>query len=596
MADPARPMLRALSGLDPESALSTFFNYSPTGIYIATTEGEIAAVNDAFCRLVGYGREELIGRHAETLIHRDDAGVRERLSVISKLRPAYSLESRYIRKNGTAIRLRATAATERDPATGEPRWVIVQLADMTAPDTEEPRELHPSSDSALHEKLNIALAAGRIGVWELDIAREAYHWDSGMHELYGLAPGTYDGTTEMWESFVVPADRARRNEEWAEAHARAGDAASEYRIVRADGTLRYIRSSYRVFRDEQGQPFRAIGANFDITEHKLAAARAIEEKERLSITLRSIGDAVICTDAQSNITFMNPIAEKLTGWSSQEAHGLRLLDVFNIFSERSGDSIADPVRECIAQGSPFKMDSGAVLVTRSGGALDIGLSAAPVSANGVDFIGAIIVFNDITEIRAKDKRMAHSALHDSLTGLPNRAAFMAKMNEAIQQARDEDCQHVLSFIDLDRFKHVNDTGGHAAGDAVLREIAKVIALSCNRSDVPARLGGDEFAVLFRDCRPESADNRLRSIIAAVAEKDFWWDNTAYRVGASIGATLITRQSPELGDILREADKACYAAKQAGRGCLTFHSDLSRNEPHPVLPPSQPIFPGSAKLH
>ncbi|CAN5171649.1 hypothetical protein BH10PSE7_BH10PSE7_10990 [soil metagenome] len=591
MADSAKSTLRALTGFDYEAALSTVLVYSPAGILVVAIDGTIAVANDAFCRMSEYRRNELLRRKIDDLIHPDDAtrSVRDRLNAIDARVGNYSIKHRFVRKGGTSLPVSGVASLQRDTAGGEPQCFIIQVTDTTVPKYSAPKS------AALHEKLDIALAAGRIGVWEADLIQGHYEWDARMHELYGLPLGTYDGSSAMWDARVHPADLPTRTAKWDEALANATDADSEYRISRPDGSVRHIHSLYRIFRDKIGRPSRAIGANIDITEHKLATERALEEKERLTITLRSIGDAVICTDSQSHITFMNPVAEKLTGWSSSDAAGLRLLDVFNVFEERTGDPLADPARECILRGAPFKMESGAMLVTRKGGALDIGMSAAPVSASGSDFVGAIIVFNDITELRAIDKRMAHSALHDSLTGLPNRAAFMAKMNDAVQQARNEDRHHVLSFIDLDHFKLVNDTGGHAAGDAVLREIAKVIALSCSRNDMPARLGGDEFAVLFRDCRAEDADGRLRAIIAAISDKEFWWKDTAFRIGASIGATEVMQRSPELSDILHQADKACYRAKQTGRSCLVFHEEQPSEE-RGVCSVRPDGAPGWANLH
>jgi diguanylate cyclase (GGDEF)-like protein len=216
------------------------------------------------------------------------------------------------------------------------------------------------------------------------------------------------------------------------------------------------------------------------------------------------------------------------------------------------------------------VEAGTILLGRNGDAFDIGLSAAPVqTAEGI--LGSIVIFNDLTKINADQRRVARSALHDGLTGLPNRGAFIEKLAIALAEAREEGRTHALCFIDLDRFKLVNDRAGHAAGDALLSHVAKILALSCSSKDVPARLGGDEFAVLIRDCAAEEAERTANDIVHAVGNIEFRWEAQLFRIGASVGATMITDASPCLEDILHEADQACYNAKNSGRGRVVIHN-------------------------
>jgi len=296
------------------------------------------------------------------------------------------------------------------------------------------------------------------------------------------------------------------------------------------------------------------------------------DPESALAVLRSIGDSLICTDQSSLITFMNPVAEKLTGWSQAEAIGRPVSDVLNLLEEDSGAATINPVNACLRLRACYIRESGVLLRDRSGNAYDIGLSAAPIMTEQDSVAGCVILFNNVTEIRADTKRLAHSALHDALTGLPNRTSFMTSLRQAIRQAHEEDRVHVLCFIDLDRFKRVNDKAGHAAGDALLAEAARAIARACASKDIAARLGGDEFGLLIRDSTLAPAQALAESIVRAIRTIAFGWEGHVFRIGASIGATTITRSSPELGEILHEADKACYAAKESGRNrvCIYDH--------------------------
>jgi diguanylate cyclase (GGDEF)-like protein len=178
-------------------------------------------------------------------------------------------------------------------------------------------------------------------------------------------------------------------------------------------------------------------------------------------------------------------------------------------------------------------------------------------------IGAVLVFHDMTNARAMQKELAHAALHDSLTGLPNRTAFHEAMAAACEQARNQRREHALCFIDLDRFKLVNDNAGHAAGDALLKQVALAIKDACRPDDFAARVGGDEFVVLLADCPVAGARMVAQQIIDAIGGARFSWQGEDHEIRASIGITAITRESPPSAELMRQADIACTSAKAAG---------------------------------
>jgi diguanylate cyclase (GGDEF)-like protein/PAS domain S-box-containing protein len=348
----------------------------------------------------------------------------------------------------------------------------------------------------------------------------------------------------------------------------------EYRERHRDGHYIWILSRGRpVEWDQSGRPLRSIGTDTDITLLKSVQQELAEEKERLRVTLESIGDGVISTDADSRITFMNPTAELMTGRTEAEAIGQMLTDVFEIRDQATGRPAGNPVPKCLEKGTTQQIESDATLLDRFGTIRDVRCSAAPVRTPEGKLIGAVLVFQDVTQSRALQKELAHSASHDALTGLPNRAAFERALHSVSETARTERRQHALCFIDLDRFKPVNDKAGHAAGDALLREVGEAIRRGCRANDFAARIGGDEFAVLLADCPPAHARavaQKLADTIAAIA---FTWNGKAYPIGASVGIAAITGEGPSSLGFTGEADAACYAAKAAGRGRVVLFSEI-----------------------
>ncbi|WP_119269643.1 PAS domain S-box protein [Taklimakanibacter deserti] len=522
--------------------------------------------------MLGYGDDEVANTRQAwiDLLHPDD---REKIlavtaHVLCGETDRIEREFRMRHKNGSWVWILSRGRTIARMPDGKAARIIGTHTDITSIKSYE------TQISRLHERLDLAISAGRIGVWDYDLISGTPHWDDRLHEIYGTDTH-HVSTLESWIQIVHPQDRPRVAAIWADAQANRDHYEDEFRIVRPDGEVRHIHSIARIFKDAEGRATRVVGANWDITEQKRLNEKVFEEKERLGITLASIADAVICTDGEARITFMNPVAEKLTGWSSAEAAGQALPAVFHIIDETTGDRAADPVMQCLKSAECCQKDGGVFLVSRTGGVSDIQMSAAPVRISAQASIGSVLVFRDITEAHARQKKIAHSALHDALTGLPNRSAFLAQLNDAIGQARQEQRSHALCFVDLDHFKQVNDRAGHAAGDALLQETAKIIALSCSKKDVPARLGGDEFALLIRDCKPGEAEATAERIIAAISRMEFRWEMEVFRIGASIGATMVTAASPELSEILHQADKACYAAKASGRNRVCIYGQLSQ---------------------
>jgi diguanylate cyclase (GGDEF)-like protein/PAS domain S-box-containing protein len=351
----------------------------------------------------------------------------------------------------------------------------------------------------------------------------------------------------------------------------------ERRFMRRDGTVLFAVGA--ISRQKDGT---FIYQFLDVSRLKAQESTLATEKELLGNTLRSVADAVMCTDVNGCVTFLNPAAERLTGWSGRDAIGQPAAEVFALVEEDTGKAPSDIIGQCLRTGQSVTRERGVFLLSRGGNAYDIGFSIAPVKTAGGLISGIVILFNDVTEVRESERKIAHSARRDALTGLPNRITFISKLQEALNQSREEGREHVLCFIDLDRFKSVNDSSGHAAGDALLTEVAKIIALGCSGKDVPARLGGDEFAMLICDTTISEATRMVEGIIAAIAALEFRFGDRVHRIGASAGATPVNRDSPEINELLHRADKACYAAKESGRSRLCIYARGDAEAPVSVL--------------
>lgn len=307
-----------------------------------------------------------------------------------------------------------------------------------------------------------------------------------------------------------------------------------------------------------------VGAAQDVTErHRLTQALA-EQSELLQVTLHSIGDAVITTDAQGQITWLNPVAEALTGWSAAQAKGQALTTVFHIVHEVTREPAPNPVEACLSQGKVVWLAEDTALLARDGREHGIEDSAAPILREDGELIGAVLVFHDVTQRRRLTKEMRFKSQHDALTGLINRAEFGTRLFQLFERARASNAAHTLMTMDLDRFKVVNDTCGHAVGDLLLQQIAQLFQESLRARDTLARLGGDEFAVLLEHCTVEQAERVGRQICARLDDFRFEHEGKRFRVGASIGLAPIDARWDSADAALHAADAACLAAKEEGR--------------------------------
>lgn len=302
----------------------------------------------------------------------------------------------------------------------------------------------------------------------------------------------------------------------------------------------------------------------DVTDRRAVESALHGERERALVTLASIGDAVITTDADGVVTYLNPVAEALTGWTTHEAQGRGVDEVFELVSETTGEPVESPAVRCLREGHAVGLANHTALRDRHGRSVSIEDSSAPIrDANGT-VLGAVLVFHDVSDAKAMTRALAHQASHDPLTGLANRTEFERDLNAALLDAATGAPSAVL-YLDLDQFKVVNDSDGHIAGDALLCGLAGVLERQVRATDTVARLGGDEFGVILRSCGQDQAIALAKGLCESVLAERFTWEGRAHRVGVSIGLVVLDASSGTADDVLRLADAACYLAKEAGRG-------------------------------
>ena len=294
-----------------------------------------------------------------------------------------------------------------------------------------------------------------------------------------------------------------------------------------------------------------------------------KREEAYRVTVDSIGDAVICTDSEGNITLLNQVAERLTGWSQNEATGLAMDHVFKILDPTTRKAIANPLVEAIRLNRTGHLLPNCLLIHRGGNEIFIDDSAAPIHNRDGEIIGSVIVFRDVSPARALAEQVVHASQHDFLTGLPNRLLLNDRLSQAIALAQRHKSQVAVLFLDLDGFKHINDSLGHLTGDKLLQSVAKRLQECVRSPDTVSRQGGDEFVVLLQEVqKPKNAAVTARRVLQAVSEIHSI-DQHDLTVTASIGVSMYPDDGLNAETLMKNADTAMYQAKDNGRQCYKF---------------------------
>ena len=416
----------------------------------------------------------------------------------------------------------------------------------------------------LQERNSLVAITANDGIWDFDGQTKRINLSRRWKTMLGYDPDEEDVKLD-WYNLVHPDDIARVQTRMREhLEGKLPFFESVHRMKHQGGDWRWMKSRAKCVLDENGRLIRLLGVEVDITERKVYEDALFREKESAQITLQSIGDGVITTDAKCNVEYVNPVAEELTGWKVDDASGRPIDEIFRGFHEETCEPLENPLAVSIRRDRAIKSVRPTLLIRRDGNELYIESTASPIRDGKGTVSGGVLVFHDVSESRDLNRRLSYHASHDILTGLVNRAEFENRVERALKSARARETSYALLYLDLDQFKIVNDSCGHSAGDALLGQLGTLLKSKIRWRDTLARLGGDEFGVLLESCSLEEAMNTAETLRMAIGEYKFVWEERTFRLGVSIGVVPITADNEDVAALLTAADSACAAAKEAGR--------------------------------
>ena len=540
-----------------EARFRTLCDYSPHGVFYTDSHGSCTYTNQRWQEIYGLTFEQSLGQGWAEGVHPDDRTAV--LNLWQNTAPGQDeaeMEFRIRRGDNTVRTVCARAHAVKNAA----HQIIGYVGSVEDISDRKAMMLHLADKQAHLQRLYEATPAMLHSIdTEGSLCSVSDLWLLKM----GYTRGEVIGRPSS--DFLTPYSRDYANQIVLPIFFKAGHCENiEYQMVTKTGKIIDVLLSAILEHDEQGRPLRSVAVIEDITLRRRVERELAKEHELLRVTLQSIGDAVITTDGSGHISWLNPAAERMTGWLSEEAEGRPLNHVFNIVNEATRQPTENPVALCLQERKIVGLANHTLLISRDGHEYGIEDSAAPIRNEQGDLLGVVLVFHDVTEQRRLSGEMSYRATHDSLTGLINRGEFEARLRRVLQQAHDDKTVHALMYIDLDQFKLVNDACGHAIGDQLLQQVSKLFGTTIRARDTLARLGGDEFAIILEHCPMQQAQRVAQQICERMEDFRFTHDERRFRIGASIGLVPIDNHWGNTTLILQAADTSCYAAKEAGR--------------------------------
>lgn len=434
-----------------------------------------------------------------------------------------------------------------------------------------------SALSESEERFQVMSDASPLGIFLSDAQGDCIYTNAAYHTISGQTLDETLGTN--WTEAIHPDDRQQAVKEWHAAVNKREPFLAEVRFVRSDNTMVWTRLNAAAINSKANKKAQGyVQIVEDISDRKaietilrVSEDALFDQQERAQVTLNSIGDAVLTTNLAGKISYLNRTAETMTGWSLKEALGLPLEDVFKVIDADSRQPPPNPVRRALKANKTIKLPSNCLLVRRDGAEIPIEDSIAPIRNRLGAISGAVIVFHDVSDARAMAKKILHMAQHDVLTGLANRTLLTERLTRALGLAKRKQKKIGLLFIDIDNFKNINDSRGHAVGDRLLQIIARRLESVVRVTDTVCRQGGDEFVVLLTEIEhSEDAAHVADKMIAAFAAPQQIHEQPI-AVTLSIGISLYPNDGSNVDALFQRADSAMYRAKMCGRNNYQFYS-------------------------
>ena len=423
------------------------------------------------------------------------------------------------------------------------------------------------------KKFNTVIRAASEGIWEWSKLKDNSNWWSQpMFTLLELDADTVSPSLELLQRLMHPKER-KIFDYLLETDIHFSQHFSiECRLTVKEKGFRWFRIKAVAAFDANGDLNKLIGSLVNIHAEKNSRLQLQQEKDKAVATLHSIVDAVITTDADGIIEYENSAAERLTGVPRTEMRGKPIDSVIKFYKEHSVDGIENPVNQCLHTGKQMKNKIYADMLDKDGARYTVQVMATSLVRKDGEVFGAVLVLNDVTNIRILSRRLKYQASHDILTKLINRSEFEKRVRNAIGLAHNKKLNSSVLYIDLDRFKLINDICGHAAGDELLKQVAKLLSSIVDKNSSVARMGGDEFAVLMEKVELSQAEETAKKILNSLAAYRFSWSDKSFSVECSIGMAEICPSCDGLSYILNAVDSACYLAKEHGRNCIRKYSE------------------------
>lgn len=520
-------------------------------VWYLDADGRFAFVNPAATSLLGYRPAEMVGRRPEDFQSAEQA--RRDRELFDHLAEGNGLcyESEFLHKSGIPVVLGISAAPLRDQ---RGRWLGVAAA---ATDFSGFRRLERALRGG-ERQLRLVLELLPVSFWTTD---QEMRMTSLTGTVVDLDAGQAVGRT-LEELFG-----------WGDILVRMSSQALAGHSVSREGTRngRLVQTYIEPLRDQLGGIVGTLGITQDVTELRRSQQRLLDERERAQATLDSIGDGVVTTDLDGRITYLNPVAASLCDWPAGTARGQRLDKVLSLLDPESGRPLSGPLYGALDRQQPAA-SLAARLRRRDGNTIPIEYRAAPIHDRAGRLAGAVLAFHDVSATRAMEAKLAYQASHDALTGLPNRMLLLDRLNQSLVQAARHGGRIALMFVDVDRFKQINDTLGRGIGDRLLQEIGLRLQGCVRRTDTVSRQGGDEFILLLSEAgSPAELSDIAEKIVTGLAEP-YELDGHELYLSVSVGISVWPDDGTDAETLIKHADIAMYHAKQNGRNTFQFYID------------------------
>ena len=535
-------------------------------MYLVDLDDRLIRANRAFYNQIGKTPEQALGQDVRSLIHlKPEKTPCPACAARLERRDAFFTKEADDPTNPTGRPLEVTIRVVKDDQ-DKPIGIFQGLRDLS--------HLRQTEQALRESRQRLANAQriARVGNWDWNVAKDELICSAELYNIFGMEKAERPISMDILIQHLPLNEQAAFRTALQQAIETGEAFRLDHRLTLSDDKRRYIHQEIRVNRDKNNQTNSLSGTAQDVTHTKLAEKALFEEKEKAQVTLRSIGDAVLTTDKNGTIEYANPAAELLLELDDASIIGKSYDEVIRVYDSSTKAPKANPIAACLKNKTPEIMDEHNLVISHNNHEHVVDITVAPILGKNGTLAGCVLVAHDVTEMHNMARMLNHQATHDELTGLINRREFEVRLSQALENARIDDQQHALIYMDMDNFKIVNDSCGHLAGDELLKQFCALIKVHVRNTDTFARLGGDEFAILLTGCPMQHARNIADQIQRRVQDYRFQWNERSFEIGVSTGITLITNDSGSATEVLNNADSACYVAKNAGRNLAHVYNE------------------------